>query len=100
MVRRDRDRLRGESDKVVMETDKVVMETDKVVMESDRDRVLVENIMVVLSLTGQSDSYIVVAVTDHFLLMSHCHHCHHCPCIKSSIRGLNNTSGLSENDSK
>ena len=82
MVRRDRDRLRGE--------------TDKVVMDTDRDRVLVENIMVVLSLTGQSDSYIVVAVTDYFLLMSHCHHC---PCIKSSIRGLNNTSGLSENDS-
>ena len=90
MVRRDRDRLR-------VEIDKVVMESDKVVMESDRDRVLVENIMVVLSLTGQSDSYIVVAVTDCFLLMSHCHHC---PCIKSSIRGLNNTSGLSENDSK
>ena len=89
MVRRDRDRLR-------VEIDKVVMETDKVVMETDRDRVLVENIMVVLSLTGQSDSYIVVAVTDYFLLMSHCHHC---PCIKSSIRGLNNTSGLSENDS-
>ena len=96
MVRRDRDRLRVETDKVVMETDKVVMESAKVVMETDRDRVLVENIMVVLSLTGQSDSYIVVAVTDYFLLMSHCHHC---PCIKSSIRGLNNTSGLSENDS-
>ena len=70
MVRRDRDRLRVEIDKVVMETYR-----DRVV-ESDRDRVLVENIMVVVSLTGQSDSYIVVAVTDYFLLMSHCHHCH------------------------
>ena len=91
MVRRDRDRLRVEINKVVMESDK-----DRVV-DADRERVLVENIMIVLSLTGQSDSYIVVAVTDYFLLMSHCHHC---PCIKSSIIGLNNTSGISENDSK